>query len=64
MATATGYGFGTTLDLPFDEAVAHTKAALQEEGFGVLTEIDMRATLNEKLGIDFERYLIFGACYP
>lgn len=64
MQTALQYGFGATLDRPFDEVMARTKAALKEEGFGVLSEIDVQATLKEKIGADFERYVILGACNP
>jgi uncharacterized protein (DUF302 family) len=58
------YGFDTALALPFAEAMARTKAALKEEGFGVLSEIDVQATLKEKIDVDFERYVILGACNP
>ena len=58
------FGFGTTLAAPYDEAVARTKAALKEQGFGVLTEIDIKRTLQEKLGADFRPYVILGACNP
>ncbi|APE34851.1 ABC transporter [Nocardia mangyaensis] len=54
----------TTLETSFEDAVARTRAALQEQGFGVLTEIDMQATLKAKLDTDMERYLILGACNP
>lgn len=62
--TAGGYGFGTALDVPLPEAIERTKAALQERGFGVLTTIDVQATLREKLGAEFEPYVILGACNP
>lgn len=58
------YGFSTELDLPFEDAVERTKEALQEEGFGVLTTIDVQKTLREKLDVPFERYVILGACNP
>jgi uncharacterized protein (DUF302 family) len=59
-----GYGFGTSLAVPFDEAIERTTEALKTEGFGVLTTIDVRQTLKEKLDIDFEPYVILGACNP
>lgn len=54
----------TTVHASFEDAVEKTRAALQEQGFGVLTEIDMQATLKAKLGEDMERYVILGACNP
>ncbi|WP_072765128.1 DUF302 domain-containing protein [Arenibacter nanhaiticus] len=48
----------------FEEAIATTKKALQKEGFGVLTEIDMKETLKKKLDVDFYNYMILGACNP
>lgn len=60
----TAYGFGTTLQVPYDETISRVKEALKAEGFGVLTEIDVRRTLREKLGAEMEPYLILGACNP
>ena len=54
----------TSLHAPFPEAVARTREALADQGFGVLTEIDMKATLKKKLDTDMEDYLILGACNP
>lgn len=54
----------TTNDMPFDEVVAATKTALLAKGFGVLTEIDVRATMKKKLDFDVADYLILGACNP
>lgn len=52
------------LDMSYETAVERTTAALKEEGFGVLTEIDVKATLKEKLDADFRKYVILGACNP
>lgn len=58
------YGFNVTLHNSFENAVSATKNALKTEGFGVLSEIDVQATLKQKLGIDKRPYLILGACNP
>ncbi|MFE2111228.1 DUF302 domain-containing protein [Kitasatospora sp. NPDC059463] len=58
------YGIPVTLDLPFAETVERVRAALAEQGFGILTEIDIRATLRAKLGAETEDYVILGACNP
>lgn len=58
------YYLAKTLPITFDEAVARTKDALKQEGFGVLTEIDVKETLHKKLGVNFPNYRILGACNP
>lgn len=63
MAQAS-YGIRKTVTLGYTEAVERTKNALQEQGFGVLSEIDMQQKLKEKLGVDSGRYVILGACNP
>jgi len=59
-----GYTYRKQLQLPYHETVESVTAALKEEGFGVLTEIDVRQTLKTKLDVDFPRYVILGACNP
>ena len=58
------YYLGKMLPIAFEEAVTRTKDALKTEGFGVLTEIDVRETLKKKIGVDFPSYRILGACNP
>jgi uncharacterized protein (DUF302 family) len=57
-------GFTAALNVDFDQAVARTKDALKAEGFGIISEIDMQAAFKEKLGRDFRRFVILGACNP
>lgn len=59
-----GYYFAKTLDTGFEETLPRVIDALKQEGFGVLTQIDVKATMKEKLGIDFRDYRILGACNP
>lgn len=58
------YGVKKQINYPFTDAVTKTKAALSEEGFGILTEIDVKATLKKKLNADWDNYVILGACNP
>jgi uncharacterized protein (DUF302 family) len=60
----TGFGIQKELRASFDEALARVPEALKSEGFGVLTEIDLQGTLKAKLGVDFRRLKILGACNP
>ena len=62
--SATDLAITTIVNLPYQQAVEQTIAALKEQGFGVLTEIDVQATLKKKLDVDFQRYIILGACNP
>lgn len=64
MVQQEGYGLTTRLDYSYEEALERVKASLKEEGFGVLTEIDVRQTLKEKLQVEFRKYDIIGACNP
>lgn len=58
------YGIGKTVDYSYDEAIEKITGALKEQGFGVLTTIDVKETLKQKIGVDFNKYVILGACNP
>jgi len=58
------YHFSRIIEASFDEALSRARQALQSEGFGVLTEIDVKETLKKKLGVDFRNYRVLGACNP
>ena len=58
------YGYKKKVNATFDEALQRTKEELQKEGFGVLTEIDVKAILQKKLNVEFDNYMILGACNP
>ncbi|MDP1715673.1 MAG: DUF302 domain-containing protein [Anaerolineales bacterium] len=60
----TDIGIHTTLKTSFEQAIQKTTDALKIEGFGVLTQIDVKTTLKEKINVDFRRYVILGACNP
>ncbi len=57
-------GVGKVVQMPFEQALEKTQEALKKEGFGVLTRIDVKATMKEKLGIEFAPFVILGACNP
>lgn len=58
------YGYKKETDLPYEKAVEKTREELKKEGFGVLTEIDVKATLKKKMDVDIDKYVILGACNP
>ena len=58
------YGFTKELNLNYETVIAQAREALKKEGFGILTEIDVQEKMKEKLGIDFRKYIILGACNP
>lgn len=60
----TPYGISVMMDVPYEQAVPRVREALANEGFGVLTEIDVAATFKKKLDVDFTPYIILGACNP
>jgi len=64
MEKTNQYAFTAVLNIPYEDAVSKVTEALKEEGFGVLTEINVKETLKKKLGVDFRKYVILGACHP
>lgn len=60
----TNYGYSKKVSFSFEEAIEKVQEELKKEGFGILTKIDVKATLKEKLDVDFEKYVILGACNP
>jgi len=62
--TAEDMGIAKTVDYSYEEAIARVTARLKDQGFGILTEIDVKKTLKEKIDVDFRRYIILGACNP
>ena len=58
------YGYSRTVAIPYEQAVERITATLKEQGFGILTEIDVKATLKKKIDKDFTKYVILGACNP
>jgi uncharacterized protein (DUF302 family) len=64
MNAKMAYYFSKTLPVGFDEAIGRTTEALKREGFGIITEIDVKKTMKEKIGADFRNYRILGACNP
>jgi len=60
----SNYGYSKVVNRPFGEVVEKVKTELAKEGFGILTEIDVKATLKKKLGVDYDDYVILGACNP
>lgn len=64
MEEIKGYAFTRILSTSYEDAISKVRDALKEEGFGVLTEINVKETLKKKLGVDFRKYVILGACNP